>query len=120
MNESARRRGATSAASLIAQIQAHSGLSQAELARRAGITRSVLNAYLHGTREPGTDAMLRIAAAGGVELGVTERRPPVDQERASHILVQVLELAEALPFRPRAEMQFPPLLRRLRERGAVV
>jgi hypothetical protein len=29
--------------------------------------------------------------------------------------VQVLELAEALPFRPRAEMQFPPLAQRLAE-----
>src|SRR5688572_23240207 len=112
------RSGATSAAALIAQIQARSGLSQAELARRAGITRSVLNAYLHGAREPGTDAMLRIAAAGGVDLQMTDRRPPVDPERASRILVQVLELAEALPFRPRAEMQFPPLAQRLRERGA--
>lgn len=117
MDELAQWSGATSAASLIAQIHARSGLSQAELARRAGITRSVLNAYLHGTREPGTDAMLRIAAAGGMDLQLASRKPPVDPERASRILVQVLELAEALPFRPRAEMQFPPLAQRLRERG---
>jgi transcriptional regulator with XRE-family HTH domain len=110
---------ASSSASLLAKVLSGSGLSQAELARRAGISRSVLNAYLHGTREPGTEALLRIAAAGGMEVQLTGRKPPVDQERASRILVQVLELAEALPFRPRGEMQFPPLAARLRERGTI-
>jgi transcriptional regulator with XRE-family HTH domain len=102
-----------SAAALIANVLDQSGLKQAELARRAGITRSVLNAYLNGHREPGVDALLRIAAAGGVELGITKRRPPVDPERASGILIQVLGLAEALPYRPRAEIPYPPLKHRL-------
>jgi transcriptional regulator with XRE-family HTH domain len=109
-------KGAT--VSLIDGIQRQSGLSQAELARRAGIPRSVLNAYIRGSREPGADALLRIAAAGGMELRAELRKPPVDPERASRILVQVLELAEALPFRPRAEMQFPPLAQQLAKRGA--
>jgi transcriptional regulator with XRE-family HTH domain len=102
-----------STVSLIREVLDGSGLSQAELARRAGIPRSVLNAYLKGTREPGADALLRIAAAGGMSLQVSRRQPPVDADRASDILVQVLELAEALPFRPRAETQFPPLAQRL-------
>ncbi len=103
-----------SSAALVAEIQRRSGLSQAELARRAGIPRSVLNVYLRGHREPGADALARIAAAAGFELQLAERRPPVDEERASRILVQVLELAEALPFRPRAEMAYPPLKDRLK------
>lgn len=102
-----------SPAALIADILASSGLSQAELARRAGLPRSVLNAYLKGHREPGVDALLRIAAAGGVELGIEKRRPPVDPKRASQILNQVLGLAEALPYRPRAEMAYPPLKDRI-------
>ncbi|HET7507145.1 MAG TPA: helix-turn-helix transcriptional regulator [Solirubrobacterales bacterium] len=102
-----------SAAALISDVLAQSGLTQAELARRAGIPRSVLNAYLKGNREPGADALLRIAAAGGVRLGVEKRKPPVDPERASKILNQVLGLAEALPYRPRAEMAYPPLKDRL-------
>lgn len=57
---------------------------------------------------------MRIAAAAGFDLRLAPRRPPVDPERAGKILVQVLELAEALPFRPRAELQFPPLAERLR------
>ncbi|HEX8753930.1 MAG TPA: helix-turn-helix transcriptional regulator [Solirubrobacterales bacterium] len=104
---------ARSSAALIAEIQQRSGLSQAELARRAGIQRSVLNAYIRGHREPGGDALLRIAAAAGQSLEPTERRPPVDPERAGRILQQVLDLAEALPFRPSAENRFPPLVHRL-------
>jgi len=106
------------AATLVASVLARSGLSQAELARRAGLPRSVLNAYLRGHREPGADALLRIAAAGGVRLGVEERRPPVDPERAGKILNQVLGLAEALPYRPRAEMAYPPLKDRIAKGAA--
>jgi len=57
--------------------------------------------------------MLRIAAAAGIRLEVGKRKPPVDPKRASKILVQVLGLAEALPYRPRAEMAYPPLKERL-------
>lgn len=102
-----------SSAALIADVLARSGLSQAELARRAGLQRSVLNAYLKGHREPGADALLRLAAAAGLQLRVEKRKPPVDPERAGKILNQVLGLAEALPYRPRAEMAYPPLKDRL-------
>jgi hypothetical protein len=77
----------------------------------------VVNAYLRGTREPGADALARLAAAGGFELGLARRKPPVDAERASRILVQVLELAEALPFRPRSELGYPRLSDRLAAKG---
>ena len=103
-------------ASLTEQIRARSGLSQAELGRRAGLPRSVVNAYLKGSREPGADALARLAAAGGFELRLDRRKPPVDPERAGRILVQVLELAEALPFRPRPELDYPPLADRLADR----
>jgi transcriptional regulator with XRE-family HTH domain len=102
-----------SAAALVAGILHKSGLTQAELARRAGLPRSVLNAYLRGNREPGVDALLRIAGAAGVKLELEERKPPVDPHRASFILNQVLGLAEALPYRPRAELAYPPLKDRL-------
>lgn len=102
-----------STASLIEKIQQKSGLSQAELARRAGLPRSVVNVYLRGKREPGADVLARLAAAGGLELGLEPRKPPVDPERAGKILVQVLELAEALPFRPRSRLDYPKLADRL-------
>ncbi|HET9185579.1 MAG TPA: helix-turn-helix transcriptional regulator [Solirubrobacterales bacterium] len=97
----------------MARIVESSGLSQAELARRAGVPRSVLNVYMKGRREPGADALIRLAGAAGFDLSLERRKPPVDPERAGKILVQVLELAEALPFRPRSTMSFPPLIKRL-------
>jgi hypothetical protein len=75
--------------------------------------RSVVNAYLKGSREPGADALARLAAAGGLELHLSRRRPPVDADRAGKILVQVLELAEALPFKPKATLDYPHLPDRL-------
>lgn len=108
----------TPAASLVDEIRKRSGFSQAELARRAGLPRSVVNAYLRGGREPGADTLARLAAAGGFELGLKPRTPAVDIERASRILVQVLELAEALPFRPRPELDYPRLSDRIEEGGA--
>lgn len=93
----------------VKEILRRSGLSQAELARRAGMPRSVVNAYVRGKREPGADALARLASAGGFQLELAPRRPPVDVDRASKILVQVLELAEALPFRPRPELGYPRL-----------
>lgn len=109
MNTRPRSVGAAPGASLVADIQRRSGLSQAELARRAGLPRSVVNVYLRGNREPGADTLARLAAAGGFDLQLTPRKPPVDAERASRILVQVLELAEALPFRPRPRLEYPHL-----------
>lgn len=101
----------------VRDILRRSGISQAELARRAGMPRSVVNAYVRGKREPGADALARLAAAAGLELKLAPRRPPVDAERASKILVQVLELAEALPFRPRAELGYPHLPDRIAGKG---
>jgi transcriptional regulator with XRE-family HTH domain len=106
-----------SAATLIRDVIERSSLSQAELARRAGLPRSVLNAYLRGNREPGADTLLRIVAAAGCKLEIEERRPPVNPKRAEEILIQVLGLAEALPYRPLAEMRYPPLAERLSEVG---
>lgn len=80
--------------------------------------RSVVNAYVRGKREPGADALARLAMAGGMELTLVPRKPPVDVDRASKILVQVLELAEALPFRPRPELGYPHLPNRIAKAGS--
>lgn len=93
----------------VAEIWRRSGMRQAELARRAGLPRSVLNVYIRGKRRPRTDVLMRIAAAAGLELRLAPRTPPVDAEQAGRRLVQVLDLAEALPFRPRESLEFPGL-----------
>jgi transcriptional regulator with XRE-family HTH domain len=109
---------ASPSAALVCETLARSGLSQAELARRAGLSRSVVNAYARGSREPGADTLARLVGAGGFEMGLSPREPGIDRERAGRILVQVLELAEALPFRPRPELDYPRLADRLAEGGA--
>jgi uncharacterized protein len=82
-------------------ILKRSGLSQAELARRAGLPRSVINVYVRGRREPSAGALVRLASAAGLNLVLQPRTPPVDAKRAGLVLEEVLDLAEALPFTPR-------------------
>jgi transcriptional regulator with XRE-family HTH domain len=102
---------AASAPPLIAEIRERSGLRAAELARRAGLPRSVVSAYEHGRRQPGVDALARLAEAGGLRLRLGPAPPPVDPQRAARILSQVLDLAEALPARRRGALEYPPFAR---------
>ncbi len=99
------------ASKLIARIRDTSGLSQAELARRAGLQSSVLSAYAHGHRQPSVAALARIAAAAGFELQLAPAGDRAQVEHAGRVLAQVLDLAEQLPYRPRAELAYPPLIR---------
>lgn len=99
---------------LIGEIRRRSGLRPAELARRAGLTRSVVSAYEHGRRQPGVDALARLASAGGLELRLGPSAPPVDPARAARILAQVLDLAEALPARRRGPLEYPSFARLMR------
>jgi transcriptional regulator with XRE-family HTH domain len=99
------------AGSLIAQIRSRGGLNQAELARAAGMTRSVVNAYERGRRQPSVDALARLAGAAGMRLRVARDEPvTLDPERAGRILEQVLELAEALPYRRPGRLAYPTVL----------
>jgi transcriptional regulator with XRE-family HTH domain len=102
------------AAELVREIRTSSGMRQAELARRAGMSRSVLCAYESGARQPGVDALARIASAAAMQLSLTPAVESVDAERAGRILEQVLALAEALPYKPKATLGYP----RLRDRFA--
>lgn len=87
------------------------GLSQASLARRAGITRSVLNAYERGSRQPGADALAAILAAAGFDLVL---RPRIDRVRNAEILSQVLDLAGALPWRRPGRLRYPAFRERVK------
>ena len=98
------------AASLISRVREAARLSQTELAARSGIDRSVLSAYEHGRRQPSVAVLARIARAAGLELELVPSDGAAADERAGRVLAQVLELAEALPFRPRDELTYPPLI----------
>ena len=96
------------------QIRRDSGLKQVELARRSGITSSVLSAYEHGGRQPSVSAMARIARAAGLELRVSPSSDQIEMLRAGAILSQVLDLAEQLPYRPRERLIYPALVHTVR------
>jgi transcriptional regulator with XRE-family HTH domain len=95
---------------LIAEIRRRRHLSQAELARAAGMTRSVVNAYEHARRQPSVEALARLAGAAGMRLRLGPQEPPrIDPDRAGRILEQVLNLAEALPHRRPGRLAYPLL-----------
>lgn len=99
------------AGDLMVQIRQTSGLSQAELARRSGLQSSVLSAYEHGRRQPSVSALARVARAARLELAIS---PPTDAdalERSGRVLLDVLELADRMPSKPRGELTYPPLIR---------
>ena len=94
---------------LITSVRRYRKITQAELARRARIPRSVLNTYERGGRQPSAPALLRVLAAADVELVPAPARRLPDPVRAARILEQVLDLAEALPRRrPAASVSAAP------------
>jgi len=99
------------AGDLIAKIRRTSGLSQAELARRSGLQSSVLSAYEHGRRQPSVAALARIARAAGLEIEISQLADADALERSGKILIQVLDLADRMPSKPRGELRYPPLIR---------
>ena len=70
----------------IKQLREGRGWSQAELARRTGVTKSAISTYELGIRTPSADVVSSFAKAFGVSsdylLGITERRT-VDVEGLS-------------------------------------
>lgn len=93
------------------------GLTQTELARRAGTSQAAISAYESGAKEPTTATLDRLLGVAGRRLTVSPARPPVrtpssaDIARSGRGLADVLALAEALPVRYADALAFPPLMR---------
>ncbi len=58
------------AAAVIRKARRRSGLSQAELARRAGMTQPVISAYESGRREPSLSMLAKLVESAGFDLHV--------------------------------------------------
>jgi uncharacterized protein len=100
-----RREGA---AALLREARERSGLTQSEIARRAGMAHSVLSAYENGRRDPGARALRRILRAAGFDLTIQPAEVQLpDAERAGRVLAAALGLADALPKRPRGDLLYP-------------
>jgi hypothetical protein len=68
--------GTTVSANVLREARHRSGLTQVELARRAGVTQSVISAYESGHRQPALSTLAALVEATGFELDVQVRRPP--------------------------------------------
>lgn len=105
---------------LIAAVRRRNGLTQAELARRAGTSQPVISAYERGHRDPTFGTLSRLIEAGGEQLRIeaaparsTDLPPPADLHEHGRRLVDVLSLVDAIPRRPpRSVLRAPRLVSR--------
>jgi uncharacterized protein len=92
-------------AQLIRDVRRRQGLTQAQLARRAGTTQPVISAYEHGRRDPGYETLRKLVEAAGEQLHVdalastSDLPPPADLDEHARRLLDVLSLADAIPAR---------------------
>ena len=71
------------AGALLRQARKRAGLSQVELAARAGVTQSVISAYESGHRQPSVPALAALVDAAGYDLVMSVRRQPGRLQRLS-------------------------------------
>jgi uncharacterized protein len=99
---------------LLQEIRRRHGLTQAELARRAGTSQPVISAYEHGRRDPTLKTLSKLVEAGGERLRIDAREPAPgpapceDVHEHARRLVDVLTLVDAIPSRPRASALIAP------------
>jgi len=102
---------------MLRDARGRAGLTQTELARRAGTSQATISAYEHGRKAPSVETLGRLLAATGTRLIAAPASAPVIRPtraqlaRAGRALVDVMLLAEALPTRHSPELRFPPLTR---------
>lgn len=64
-------------ASLVREARRRAGLTQAQLAARAGVPQSTVGRIESGARTPSTDMLERLVRAAGLEVSVSLRRARV-------------------------------------------
>ena len=91
---------------LLQRTRKAAGLTQAELAKRAGVARTVISLYETGEREPGAEAFLRLIRASGGQVSVDRFDP--EQIRRGRVVSDLLLFAEELPHHwPGDVLEFP-------------
>lgn len=79
------------AAGLVSRALSRSGVTARQLASSAGLSEGRLSDYIHGRHSPGTDQLIRIASAAGLQL---ELVPNFDSNGV--LLADLLDLGGAL------------------------
>jgi len=104
------------ASTIIQAVRRRQGLTQAELARRAGTSQPVISAYEHGHRDPSLATLRKLVEAGGERLRTdavlpgSDDLPPADVREHGRRLLEVLTLADAIPVRRRPSVLTAPRL----------
>jgi transcriptional regulator with XRE-family HTH domain len=103
--------------SLIRAVRRRRGLTQAELAARAGTSQPVVSAYEHGRRDPTVSTLAKLIEAAGERLDISaavppgDLTPPKDLDEHNRRLLDVLSLVDALPPpRRSASLQAPRMV----------
>src|SRR3954464_10710604 len=91
---------------LLEHVRRRNGVTQADLAPRAGTSQPVISAYERGHRDPTYGTLRRLVAASGAELrldagdgDLSRLPPPRDVHEHAERLLDVLSLADAIPVR---------------------
>ena len=90
------------------------GLTQAQLATRAGTSQPVVSAYEHGRRDPTITTLAKLVEAAGEQLRldasppIPDLPPPRDMDERNRRLLDVLSLADAIPTRRRRRVLDAP------------
>jgi transcriptional regulator with XRE-family HTH domain len=103
-------------AALIKAVRRRRGLTQADLARRAGTSQPVISAYERGHRDPTYGTLQRLVVAAGerlqLEAGLphADLPPPADVHEHARRLLDVLSLADAIRSPRRSPVLSAPRL----------
>ena len=85
---------------LIRMARRRAGLTQAELAARAGTSQAAISAYESGRRSPSVDTLARVLLAAGFELRMRMSQPDT-HEQARAMAESLLPPAELAAFERR-------------------
>lgn len=73
--------GGTTSGALLRTARERAGLTQTDLAGRAGVTQSVISAYESGHRQPALPTLVALVDAAGFDLDLRLRRIPRQLDR---------------------------------------
>jgi transcriptional regulator with XRE-family HTH domain len=94
------------AARLLRRARTDAGLTQRQLADRAGTSQPAVAAVEAGRKQPTVATLSRWLEAAGAGLAL-ETAADLRLRRRGEELVAVLALAQALPYRPSRTLRFP-------------
>lgn len=91
---------------MLRRARREAGLTQRELAARAGTSQAAIAAVETGRKQPSVATLSRWLDVAGAGLAL-QSAEEIRLTRRGEDLVAVLRLAQALPSRRRSELRFP-------------